>query len=76
MRDNDLEFVDFLGSGHGSLDQSDTKPTVFLMTFHSSKGLDFKSVFIPGMNSNVRIVRKEELEEDEDAETIFRCSYR
>lgn len=68
LRDNELDFVDFLGSGHGSLDQSDTKPTVFIMTFHSSKGLDFKSVFVPGMNSNVRIVRKEELEEDEDAE--------
>ena len=32
------------------------------MTFHSSKGLDFKSVFIPLMNDDAKVVRKASIE--------------
>ena len=47
--------VVYLGNGFGSLTESDTRPLVYLMTFHSSKGLDFKNVFIPGLDSSIKI---------------------
>ena len=47
----DLSFR-FFGNNKGSLSESDTKPIVYLMLFHSSKGLDFQSVFIPCVNSD------------------------
>ena len=53
----------YLGSGFGSLPESDTSPLVYAMTFHSSKGLDFKNIFIPGMIRGARIVSKTTLEE-------------
>lgn len=36
------------------------------MTFHSSKGLDFRNVFIPSLNSDTVIVGKRALENDPD----------
>lgn len=45
-----LSPLQFFGSNNGSLADSDKKKTVYLMTFHSAKGLDFSSVFIPGLN--------------------------
>lgn len=46
--------LSYLGNGSGSLDDADRGPTVFLMTYHSSKGLDFQNVYlpraVPGMN--------------------------
>lgn len=52
--ENDVPFA-YLGNGYGSLPDSDRKPMVYIMTYHSSKGLDFENVFIPGLNSNVFI---------------------
>ena len=40
----------FLGSNNGSLPESDQKKIVFLMTYHSAKGLDFNNVFLPQLN--------------------------
>jgi superfamily I DNA/RNA helicase len=37
---------------------------VYLMTFHSSKGLDFRNVLIPGMRDGATIVNKMALEDD------------
>ena len=34
------------------------------MTFHSSKGLDFRNVFIPNLNSDTTIVARQALEKD------------
>lgn len=48
--------LSYLGNGQGSLAESDTKPSVYFMTYHSSKGLDFKNVFIPGLNEDLQIV--------------------
>ena len=62
---NDTPLV-YLGNSYGSLTESDTKPLVYLMTFHSSKGLDFKNVFIPSLNSDTVIVGKRALENDPD----------
>ena len=62
---NDTPLV-YLGNSFGSLAESDTKPLVYLMTFHSSKGLDFRNVFIPSLNSDTVIVGKRALENDPD----------
>ena len=40
----------FLGSNNGSLPESDIKRLCYLMTYKSAKGLDFNSVFVPGIN--------------------------
>jgi hypothetical protein len=56
----------YLGNSFGSLVESDTRPLVYLMTFHSSKGLDFRNVFIPSLNSDTVIVGKRALENDSD----------
>lgn len=49
MEELDLNFR-FFGNGKGSLAESYTKPIIYLMLFHSAKGLDFQSVFIPCVN--------------------------
>jgi superfamily I DNA/RNA helicase len=54
----------YFGSGHGDLARGETRPYVYLMTFHSSKGLDFRNVFIPGMKDDVFIVGKKRLSSD------------
>lgn len=45
----------YLGNGVGDLSQSDNRPFVYIMTYHSAKGLDFQSVFLPrlGLDSGV-----------------------
>ena len=58
--------LEYLGNGYGSLPASDSRPMVYLMTFHSSKGLDFKNVFIPGMTDGAKIVAERALKDDPD----------
>lgn len=58
--------LEYLGNSYGSLPASDTRPMVYVMTFHSSKGLDFKNVFIPCMNAGAKIVAERALKEDRD----------
>lgn len=41
----------YLGNGFGSLEESDMMPLTYVMTYHSAKGLDFNTVFIPRLNS-------------------------
>jgi superfamily I DNA/RNA helicase len=43
----------FLGSNNGSLPESDTERLCYLMTYKSAKGLDFNSVFVPGLNDRM-----------------------
>ncbi len=47
----------YLGNGFGSLEESDTMPLTYVMTYHSAKGLDFNTVFIPRLNSGQVIWR-------------------
>lgn len=54
----------YFGNSHGELSKGETEPMVFLMTFHSSKGLDFRNVFIPGMQDGATIVSQRALKED------------
>jgi len=42
----------FLGNGIGTLDDSEQQPLTYIMTYHSAKGLDFKTVFLPQLNQN------------------------
>lgn len=50
----------YLGNGYGSLDESDSMPLVYLMTYHSSKGLDFKTIFLPFVNEGEDFYRNNE----------------
>ena len=54
----------YFGNSHGELAKGDTEPMVYLVTFHSSKGLDFRNVFIPGMQDGATIVNQMALEAD------------
>ena len=47
----------YVGNGVGEFNASDRK--VVIMTYHSSKGLDFDNVFLPFMNSSLFIVPNE-----------------
>jgi len=47
--------VCYLGNGFGDLGASDKLKHVYLMTYHSSKGLDFRTVFLPGLNEYTEI---------------------
>lgn len=62
MDEIDLNFR-FFGNGKGSLAVSDTKPIVYLMLFHSAKGLDFQSVFIPCINEEREFWRRDDTQE-------------
>jgi superfamily I DNA/RNA helicase len=48
----------FLGSNNGSLPESDEVRVVYLMTYHSAKGLDFNNVFLPDLTSDVKLDAK------------------
>ena len=41
--------LQYLGSGHGTLEESDHRSISYVMTYHSAKGLDFDTVFLPGL---------------------------
>lgn len=47
--------ISYLGNGIGKLSRSDSRPFVYLMTYHSAKGLDFSNVFLPRLSSNIKI---------------------
>ena len=40
----------FLGNGYGNFLESDSVPIVYLMTWHSAKGLDFNTVALPAIS--------------------------
>lgn len=44
--------LQYLGNSHGSLTLADSRPVVYVMTYHSIKGLDFRTVFLPLLNSD------------------------
>lgn len=43
------------GGGSGSLYDSDSRRMVYLMTYHSAKGLDFANVFLPHLTADVSL---------------------
>jgi superfamily I DNA/RNA helicase len=56
----------YFGNKHGQLSDAETRPLVFLMTYHSSKGLDFRNVFLPALGVNALIVNPDKLKLDPD----------
>lgn len=50
----------YLGNNYGDLEEAERMGLVFLMTYHSSKGLDFETVFIPEMDASLNIWRGED----------------
>ncbi|MBR4625806.1 MAG: hypothetical protein IKO56_09760, partial [Alphaproteobacteria bacterium] len=51
--------MQYVGSSYGDFSEDSRKIT--LMTYHSSKGLDFHSVFIPGLSKDLFITPGESL---------------
>lgn len=51
--------IQYVGNSYGSFMKYGNKITI--MTYHSSKGLDFEHVFLPGMNSSQFISYDEDL---------------
>jgi superfamily I DNA/RNA helicase len=49
----------FLGSNNGSLPESDSIKLVYLMTYHSAKGLDFNNVFLPDLTNEIKLDAKD-----------------
>lgn len=45
----------YIGNDYGSLALSDRQPMVYLMTYHSSKGLDFPQVFLPRLARSAQV---------------------
>lgn len=45
----------YIGNNFGSLVDADTQNKVVIMTYHSSKGLDFDYVYLPMVNDNMYI---------------------
>lgn len=45
--------IQFIGSGYGSLSDAERNKEAILMTYHSSKGLDFDNVFLPYLNNSL-----------------------
>lgn len=62
----------YLGNGIGDLSEADGRPLVFIMTYHSSKGLDFDVVHMPCLDESTKIVRYRQHENLQDLErTLF-----
>jgi hypothetical protein len=55
--------LQYVGSKHGSLKSADNSGMVVLMTYHSSKGLDFETVFLPFLCSSTSIWRDDPVRE-------------
>lgn len=43
----------YVGSKHGSLENADSQNKIVLMTYHSSKGLDFDAVALPNIQTDL-----------------------
>ena len=56
LRSNNIK-LKYVGNGVGEFES--TEGMVIIMTYHSSKGLDFDNVFIPFMNNSLFIVSDE-----------------
>lgn len=63
FRSNGIK-IQFIGSGYGSLKNAEQNKEAILMTYHSSKGLDFDNVFLPFLNTHFYL-------HPSNAETLF-----
>lgn len=51
LKNNGIK-IQFIGSGYGSLSDAEKNKEAILMSYHSSKGLDFDNVFLPYLNNS------------------------
>lgn len=63
FRNNGIK-LQFIGSGYGALKNAEQNKEAILMTYHSSKGLDFDNVFLPFLNAHLPLPPNK-------AETLF-----
>ncbi len=49
--------LQYVGNGNGSLEKAEKNKDAILMTYHSSKGLDFNNVFLPFMSWDLFITK-------------------
>ena len=57
----------FLGNGIGTLDDSEQQALTYVMTYHSAKGLDFNTVFLPQLDRERDFWKvSEDIEKDPD----------
>lgn len=56
--------LQFIGSGYGALKNAEQNKEAILMTYYSSKGLDFDNVFLPFLNTHFYL-------HPSNAETLF-----
>lgn len=49
--------LQYVGNGYGSLEKAEKNKDAILMTYHSSKGLDFNNVFLPFMSWDLFIAK-------------------
>ncbi len=59
------------GGGSGSLYESDTKKMVYLMTYHSAKGLDFANVFLPHLTEDVSLEPMKNASDEQERRLFF-----
>jgi superfamily I DNA/RNA helicase len=59
----------YLGGGFGSLPASDDEGHTYIMTYHSSKGLDFENVFLPRLNASSELIKGKRAVDDPELET-------
>jgi len=59
------------GSGSGSLYDSDKKKMVYIMTYHSVKGLDFANVFLPNLTDEVSLQPMKGASDEEERRIFF-----
>ena len=57
LRTNGIK-LQYVGNGYGSITE---EGKICIMTYHSSKGLDFDNVFLPGLNQSLYINSSERL---------------
>jgi len=50
----------YFGNDNGDLNASKNQSQVYIMTYHSAKGLDFPHVFLPSLNSDLTFWRDDE----------------
>jgi superfamily I DNA/RNA helicase len=57
------------GSGSSAISISSSRKVIFLMTYHSAKGLDFDTVFVPSLDNGKKLYPgRELLNQDNDIE--------
>jgi len=59
FRSNSLK-IQYVGNNHGSFSGAESNKDVIIMTYHSSKGIDFDNVFMPFLNNSLYISPRKE----------------